>query len=147
MFPAEKSTRDIARRLYSEVKDLPIISPHGHVPPEWIAQDIPFRDPASLLITPDHYVNRMMHAHGVDLSTLGVAQGELDESASRTAFRTLCENWPLYAGTPVRYWLENEFVDIFGIDEVPSAVGVTPRSRAGRRQSPSSWLPRTGCTR
>jgi len=50
-----------------------------------------------------------------------VAQGELDESASRTAFRTLCENWPLYAGTPVRYWLENEFVDIFGIDEVPSA--------------------------
>ena len=50
-----------------------------------------------------------------------MAQGELDESASRTAFRTLCENWPLYAGTPVRYWLENEFVDIFGIDEVPTA--------------------------
>ncbi|GMA38158.1 glucuronate isomerase [Mobilicoccus caccae] len=121
LFPPEATTRGVASRLYDQVKDLPIISPHGHVPPEWIAKDIPFRDPASLLITPDHYVGRIMHAHGVDLARLGVAQGELDETASRAAFRTLCEHWHLYAGTPVRYWLENEFVDIFGIDEVPTA--------------------------
>lgn len=120
LFPPESTTRDVTRRLYEQVKDLPIISPHGHVPPEWIAEDIPFRDPATLLITPDHYVNRIMHAHGVDLSTLGVAQGELDEAASRVAFRALCENWHLYAGTPVRYWLESEFVNIFGIEEVPN---------------------------
>ena len=121
LFPAEPSTRDVARRLYGEVKDLPIISPHGHVPPGWIADDVPFRDPASLLITPDHYVNRIMHAAGVDLATLGVGQGDLDEAASRRAWRTLCEHWGLYAGTPVRYWLENELVDIFGITQVPSA--------------------------
>lgn len=121
LFPAEPSTRDVARRLYAGVADLPIISPHGHVPPEWIAQDTPFRDPASLLITPDHYVTRIMHAHGVELADLGVAQGDLGESASRAAWRSLCSHWGDYAGTPVRYWLENEFVDIFGIDQVPSA--------------------------
>ncbi len=122
LFPAEPSTRDVCRRLYGEVKDLPILSPHGHVPPVWIADDVPFRDPASLMITPDHYVNRMMHAHGVELSTLGVGQGDLPEAASRQAWRALCENWSLYAGTPVRHWLESELVDIFGIEEVPSAT-------------------------
>ncbi|CAI9407747.1 glucuronate isomerase [Aestuariimicrobium sp. T2.26MG-19.2B] len=121
LFPAEPSTRDVARRLYAQVKDLPIISPHGHVPPAWIADDIPFRDPASLLITPDHYVNRMLHANGVELSTLGVNQGELDETAARTAFRALCEHWNDFRGTPVKYWLEDALVGIFGVDVVPSA--------------------------
>lgn len=120
LFPAEASTREVARRIHGEVKNLPIISPHGHVPPQWIADDVPFRDPTSLLITPDHYVNRMMHACGVDLADLGVAQGELSEEAARTAFRLLCEHWPAYHGTPVRYWLENEFVDIFGVTQRPS---------------------------
>ncbi|MGJ6981466.1 glucuronate isomerase [Aestuariimicrobium soli] len=121
LFPAEPTTRDVARRLYDQVKGLPIISPHGHVPPVWIADDVPFSDPTSLLITPDHYVNRMMHANGVELSTLGVNQGELDEAASRAAFRALCEHWTDYRGTPVKYWLEDELVSIFGVDVVPSA--------------------------
>lgn len=121
LLPVEATTRDVALRLYDEVKDLPIISPHGHVPPVWIAEDVPFADPTSLLITPDHYVNRMMHANGVDLATLGVNQGGLDEARSREAFRTLCEHWTDYRGTPVKYWLEDELVSIFGVDVVPSA--------------------------
>ena len=69
LLPAEPTTRGIARRLYAAVRDLPIISPHGHVPPEWIAEDVPFGDPTSLLISPDHYVTRLLHAHGVPLET------------------------------------------------------------------------------
>lgn len=121
LFPADASVRGIARSLYETVVNLPIISPHSHVPPEWIANDIPFGDPASLLIAPDHYVTRLMHSHGVPLSDLGVAQGDLDETASRAAFRKLCEHWGIYAGTNVRHWLEAEFVDIFGITERPTA--------------------------
>src|SRR5699024_11860530 len=64
LLPADPALRGVARRLYESVRDLPIISPHGHVPAEWIAQDTPFRDPTSLLITPDHYITRMLHAHG-----------------------------------------------------------------------------------
>ena len=53
LFPAEGRTRDIARALYTGVKDLPIISPHGHTDPSWFAYDQPFADPAQLLIVPD----------------------------------------------------------------------------------------------
>jgi glucuronate isomerase len=33
----------------------------------------------------------------------------------------LCERWPIFRGTPVRYWLESELVEIFGVDQRPSA--------------------------
>ena len=45
LFPAEPGTRRLARQLYETVAELPIISPHGHVPPQWLAEDIPFPDP------------------------------------------------------------------------------------------------------
>jgi glucuronate isomerase len=121
LLPSEPGVRSIARRLYEEVADLPIVSPHGHVPAEWLADDIPFTDPTSLLITPDHYVNRLLHAHGVALSALGVAQGELSEEQSREAFRIVCEHWDVYRGTPVRLWFDAQLADIFGVDVRPSA--------------------------
>jgi len=121
LLPADPTTRDIARQLYDAVRDLPIISPHGHVPPQWLADDVPFADPTSLLITPDHYVNRMLHAHGVALADLGVGQADFTAEQSRNAFRLLCANWKAYRGTPVKFWFESELVDIFGVDLVPSA--------------------------
>ncbi|MBA3527980.1 MAG: glucuronate isomerase [Propionibacteriaceae bacterium] len=120
LFPSEPGVRAVARRLYETVADLPIISPHGHVPADWLAHDIAFTDPTSLLITPDHYVNRMLHAHGVELSVLGVGQGTLTEQQSRQAFRTVCEHWNVYRGTPVRFWLDAQLADIFGVKVRPS---------------------------
>ena len=35
LFPTDIATRTIARRLYAEVRDLPIVSPHGHTDPRW----------------------------------------------------------------------------------------------------------------
>ncbi|WP_092610214.1 glucuronate isomerase [Raineyella antarctica] len=122
LLPPDPGVRDIARRLYQSVQDLPIISPHGHVPPQWMADDINFEDPTSLLITPDHYVNRLMHAHGVELSTLGVNQKDFTADQKREAFRTLCSMWPIYRGTPVKYWFEHTFSEVFGITQVPSAA-------------------------
>ena len=43
------------------------------------------------------------------------------ETDSRKIWRTFCENWKLYRGTPSRYWLEHELVEVFGVDLVPSA--------------------------
>lgn len=120
LFPAEPSTRGVARRLYQSVADLPIISPHSHVPPEWIAQDIPFTDPTSLLLTPDHYILRLLHSAGYGLETFG-RDGALDEAGSRNAFKIFCSNWHLYRGTPMRYWMEAQLAGIFGVDVRPSA--------------------------
>jgi glucuronate isomerase len=120
LLPPEPSVRPIARRLYAATRDLPLISPHGHVDPQILLDDEPFTDPTGLLVTPDHYVTRLLHADGVTLDALGLGQGPLTEEGSRRAWRLLCERWPLFRGTPVRYWLEAELHDIFGVDVRPS---------------------------
>lgn len=121
LLPAAPGVRDIARRLYHAVRDLPILSPHGHVEASLLLENSRFADPASLLVTPDHYVTRMLHAHGVPLDRLGVGQGPLDEPASRAVWRELCSHWTAFRGTPSRYWLECELSEIFGVSVRPSA--------------------------
>src|SRR5438067_1232217 len=121
LLPAEPSVRAIARRLYEAVRDLPLISPHGHVDPRVLLDDEPFPDPATLFVPPDHYVTRLLHADGVPLEALGVGQGALSEQTSREVWRQLCAHWPIFRGTPVRYWLEHELVEIFGVSLRPSA--------------------------
>lgn len=123
LFPADPKTREIARELYARVADLPIISPHGHVPVQWLADDTPFTDPTTLLLTPDHYTNRLLHSvAGVELEDLGVPVGSpLSPEKSREAFRIFCSNWKVFRGTQVQFWFESQFVDVFGIDVRPSA--------------------------
>jgi glucuronate isomerase len=120
-FPAEQ--RSIARQIYGETKDLPLVCMHGHVEPEVFADDVPFADPAQLLIVPDHYVFRMLASQGIEPGRLGVprADGDRVETDSRKIWRTFCDNWKLFRGTPSRYWLEHELVEVFGVDLVPSA--------------------------
>ena len=69
LLPADPGTRAIARELLARVEDLPIISPHGHVEASMLELDTPFPDPATLLVSPDHYVTRLIHASGVPLET------------------------------------------------------------------------------
>ncbi len=122
LLPTDPGVRAIARELYDAVRDLPIISPHGHVDPQWLVDDAPFADPTSLLLQPDHYVTRLLHASGVPLDELGVASGPLPEPQARAAWRLLCGNWHIFRGTPVRYWFDTELSEIFGITERPSAA-------------------------
>jgi glucuronate isomerase len=114
LFPADPATRDIARGLYEQVKTAPIISPHGHVDAAMLAADEPFPDPSTLLVTPDHYVTRLLHANGVSLDRLR------PPTDPREIWREFASRWHLFAGTPVRYWLEDELAEVFGIDETPS---------------------------
>ncbi len=122
LFPVEPTVRSLARRLYEEVRGLPIVSAHGHVDPALLATDAPFADPASLLVTPDHYVTRMLHAHGVDLARLGLTRhgGASDPASPREVWRLLCEHWWAFRGTPSRYWIEAELADVFGINTRPA---------------------------
>lgn len=119
LLPADPTERAIGRELYTSVRDLPILSPHGHVPAAWLAQDTPFPDPTALLITPDHYLTRLLHTQGVPLADLGVGAGPLEPAASRAAFRLLCAHWPAFRGTPVKLWLEQALVEVLGTDLAP----------------------------
>jgi glucuronate isomerase len=121
LLPAEPATRDVARRLYAATAGLPIISPHGHVPPQWLADDTAFADPTSLLISPDHYVFRLLHAQGVSLADLGVGGSPLDAAGSRRAWQLFCSSWAAFRGTSSRVWLESVLADVFAIPEQLSA--------------------------
>jgi len=120
LLPTEPGVRDVARRLYAAVQDLPIVSPHGHIDPRILLDDTPFADPASLFIQPDHYVTRLLHAGGAPLDRLGVGEGPMPEARARAAWRLLCTNWRLLRGTPVRYWFDSELAEIFGVRQRPS---------------------------
>src|SRR4051794_41367748 len=120
LLPADPEVRPIARRIHDEVRGMPIISPHGHVNPRLLLDDAPFPDPATLFVTPDHYVTRLLHADGVGLDQLGVGQGPLDEDAARAVWRRLCERWHLFPGTPVGVWLENEPAGRFHVRPRPA---------------------------
>ena len=82
-----------------------------------LLDDAAFSDPATLLIAPDHYVFRLLHASGVPLESLGVGRDALTEDEARMAWRLLCSHWPAFRGTPVRYWLEVALAEIFGVTE------------------------------
>jgi glucuronate isomerase len=119
LFPAEPGVRSIARDLYAGVKNLPLISPHGHTEPSWYALNEPFPDPARLLIVPDHYIFRMLFSQGVRLEDLGVPtlDGSPVETDGRAIWRRFAENYNLFRGTPTRIWLNYVLSDLFGITE------------------------------
>src|SRR6185436_15373276 len=117
LFPPDPTERRIAARLYAEVRDLPIVSPHGHTDPRWYAEDAPFPDPARLFVTPDHYIFRMLYSQGVTLEEMGIPRkdGGAVETDARKIWRTFAERYHLFRGTPTRLWLDQAFAELFGM--------------------------------
>jgi glucuronate isomerase len=119
LFDAEPAARAVARELYARIKDLPLVSPHGHTEPRWYAENQPFPDPAQLLIVPDHYVFRMLFSQGVRLEDLGVpaTDGSAVETDGRKIWRLFASHYHLFRGTPTRLWLDHTFANLFGLAE------------------------------
>ena len=117
LFPADPGTLAIARRLYGEVAQLPVISPHGHTQARWFAENKPFPDPSTLFILPDHYVYRMLYSQDLSMEQLGIAAGDEPVSNPRAVWRLFAENYYLFRGTPTRLWLDYVFSELFGLDQ------------------------------
>ena len=115
LFPADPGTRSIARALYAHIRDLPIVSPHGHTQAAWFAKNEPFPDPAKLLVQPDHYVYRMLYSQGVSLEELEIGRGEMKDP--RRVWRIFAKHYFLFRGTPTRIWLDFVFQELFGLTE------------------------------
>ena len=115
LFPSDPGVRSIAKRLYDGVRDLPILSPHGHTQAGWFAADKPFPDPATLLIQPDHYVHRMLHSQGIRLEDLEIGVPEMRDP--RRVWRIFAEHYFLFRGTPTRLWLDFAFEQLFGLEQ------------------------------
>lgn len=117
LFPPDEKTRALARELYFLVQNMPIISPHGHTDPLWFADNKNFSDPVSLLITPDHYILRMLYSQGLGLELFGVKKisdnGALTETEQRSVWKLFAENFYLFRGTPSAIWMKHVFYEIF----------------------------------
>ncbi|HHE55406.1 MAG TPA: glucuronate isomerase [Caldithrix abyssi] len=120
-FDPDSQVRKIARELYEEHKNLPIISPHGHVDPKILAENTPFPDPVELLVIPDHYLFRLLYSQGIPLESLGIPtmDGTEVEKDHRKIWHLVAEHFYLFAGTPTGIWLDYEFKEVFGLDERP----------------------------
>jgi len=114
LFPAEPNTRSIARRLYSSIRALPIISPHGHTNARWFANNEPFPEPAQLFVLPDHYIFRMLYSQGVPLEELGIGATSVEDP--RRVWRIFAQHYSLFRGTPTRLWLDFAFQELFGLE-------------------------------
>ena len=120
LFPVEPRSRDMARALYGSVKDLPIISPHGHCDPRWFAENKRFSNPAELFVIPDHYVFRMLVSQGICLPQLGVqpVDGGDYETNPQQIWQLFAQNYHLFRGTPSAMWLDHAFQTLFGLEDI-----------------------------
>lgn len=115
LFPADPGTRDLARQIHDSTRDLPIVSPHGHVDARMLAANEPIGDPAVELVTRDHYLLRMLYSQGIPMESLGV--GRLGGGDGRTVWRNFASHYHLFRGTPSRQWLDHTLGVVFEINE------------------------------
>ena len=116
-FDSDPAIRRSARAIYEETRELPLICPHGHVDPRLLAEDAPFPEPTALLITPDHYILRMLYSRGIPLEQLGIATCDDSpvERDPRRIWSIFAANVHLFRGTPTGAWLDHELHDVFGV--------------------------------
>src|SRR5664280_1068898 len=141
LFPTEASALKVARALYAHIKNLPIISPHGHTNAAWFANNEPFPDPATLFVQPDHYVFRMLYSQGVSLDDLGIGQAVIKDP--RKVWHIFAKHYYLFRGTPTRVWLDYAFQEPLRFGEGLSGKNRQPLfgSLAQKPASPE-FLPR-----
>ncbi|MGO9560506.1 MAG: glucuronate isomerase [Acidimicrobiales bacterium] len=158
LFPTDTRPLSIAREIYGDLASLPIVSAHTHVEAALLERNEPFAGPAELLVTPDHYLLRLLHASGVDLASLGRREraGERDDSADavghtvepaetggREIWRVLCRNWPAFRGTNSRLWLEIELARLFGVtDPLAEATADSTYDRIASALAEDDYRPR-----
>ena len=112
----------LARDLYEVMKAFPILSPHGHIDPKLILENKAFANPVELLVTPDHYITRMLYSQGVSYESLGIPKmdGSRNEFDPKVVWQILADKWHLFRGTPSRIWVQEILYTLFDIDEVLS---------------------------
>ena len=117
LLPAEPRTRDIALRLYGASARLPLVCPHGHYDPAALAADRWLSDPATELVTKDHYLLRLLYSQGVPMEALGVGSkgGAGHAGDGRTVWREFARHYHLFRGTPSKLWLDHTLGEVFGV--------------------------------
>lgn len=103
-----------AKKLFSMVKDLPIIDYHCHLSPKLIAENYKFKNAYDLFLGADHYKWRQMRTNGIDEYYI---TGGADEYEKFFAF---AKTLPMLIGNPIYHWTHLELKRYFNIDKTLS---------------------------
>lgn len=101
-----------AETLYEQVKDLPIIDYHNHLPPDQLAVDHTFENVTQAWLAGDHYKWRAMRANGVDERFI------TGDASDWEKFEKWAETVPYTLRNPLFHWTHLELRRYFGVDEL-----------------------------
>ena len=144
-FDSDPAIRRFARTIYEGTRELPLICPHGHVDPALLAGNAAFDEPTTLLITPDHYIFRMLYSQGVPLESLGIParDGSVGEQDKRKIWQRFAEHFHLFRGTPTGVWFDHELHELFGVRRKLSGVtGAAIYDQIAERLASPEFRPR-----
>ena len=106
---------ETAKKLYSFVKDLPIIDYHCHLVPKMIAENKNFKNAFELFLGGDHYKWRQIRTNGTPEDLITGDGGDDYEK-----FMEFAKVMPYLIGNPLYHWTHLELKRFFGIDETLS---------------------------
>lgn len=98
-----------AKKIYKEIKDLPIIDYHCHLDEKAIKEDRRFSDIGDMWLSSDHYKWRAMRLCGVDEKYI------TGNATNKEKFFEFARIMPKLCGNPVYMWAQMELCNIFGI--------------------------------
>lgn len=103
-----------AKKLYSFVKDFPIIDYHNHLSVSDISENKRFSDIYDLWIKPDPYKHRAMRMCGVEEKYITGDAPDFEK------FKAWCTIYPKLIGNPLYIWTQMELMKVFGITDIPN---------------------------
>ncbi|MBS3097847.1 glucuronate isomerase [Candidatus Woesearchaeota archaeon] len=147
LFDPNTEIKKIARELYESVKDLPIISFHGHVDAKIFSENKRFPNPTELIIIPDHYIFRLLNSIGVSYEDLGIPRKDGSRSKDydpKKTWKLFAQNYHALAGTPMAQWFEQQLAGIFEIKEGLNEINAEKiYSQIDERLASPEFLPRS----
>ena len=105
-------TSDFARRIYAQVRDLPIIDYHCHLSPKEIFEDKPFENIGQMWLAGDHYKWRLMRACGIDEEYI------TGDKSWKEKYLAFCDAVSRSPGNPIWDWTAMELEKFFGVTKL-----------------------------
>ena len=102
-----------AKKLYKQIKDLPIIDYHNHLSVDEIKENKRFTDVYDLWIKPDPYKHRAMRMCGIEEKYI------TGEALPKEKFIKWYEALPSLIGNPLYIWSLMELQAVFNMNEIP----------------------------
>ena len=111
-----------AEKIYSQIKDLPIIDYHCHLIPREIAENKRFKNITEIWLGGDHYKWRLMRANGVEERFI------TGNASDWGKFEKWCETIEDCIGSPLYHWTHLELKRYFNFNKT-----------LGRKTTKEAW--------